>query len=133
MDCGSSCEQDVEFQCAGALIRVQTYSCGTHQDYTPERDGCRLSGKSMDEVFSGITITTGDGQVLGAEEPKEFFPESGVPTEVALSGVSGHLFVPIFELKDASPPGTSVEHVLRCSQQAKPVIETRFRLHFGGS
>lgn len=91
------------------------------------------SGKSMDQVFSGITITTGDGQVLGAEKPAEVFPEPGVPNEVALNGVSGHLFVPIFELRDASPPGTSVEHVLRCSQNAKPVVETRFRLHFVGS
>jgi hypothetical protein len=91
------------------------------------------SGKSMDEVFSGITITTEDGTVLGGEEPREVFPEPGVPSEVAFNSASGHLFVPMFELKDASPPGTSVEHMVRCSQNGTPVIETRFRLHFGGN
>lgn len=90
------------------------------------------SGKSMDQVFSGISITTEDGETLGGEKPTQVFPEPGVPTEVALNGVSGHLFVPMFELRNSSPPGTSVEHLVRCSQQGKPVVETTFRLHFGG-
>jgi len=90
------------------------------------------SGKSMDEVFSGISITTEDGTVLGGEEPSDVFPKAGVPTEVAFNGASGHLFVPMFELRGASPPGSSVEHMVRCSQNGTPIIETRFRLHFGG-
>ena len=90
------------------------------------------SGKSLDQVFSGITVTTADGEVLGSDAPREVFPEPGVPAQIALNGVAGHLFVPMFELRDASPPGTSVEHMLRCTQQGNPVIETMFRLHFGG-
>ena len=60
----------------------------------------------------------------------EAFQEPGVPGEVILKGASGHLLVPIFEWHAASPPGTSVEHNVRCSQQGRPVIETLFRLHF---
>lgn len=87
------------------------------------------SGKSMDQVFAGISITTEDGETLGGA-PAQTFQEPGVPSEVALSGASGHVLVPIFELHDASPPGTSVERQVRCYQQGQPVIETTFRLHF---
>jgi len=91
------------------------------------------SGKSMDEVFSGITVTSADAPMKEVAAPRETFPKPGVPTEVAFNGVSGHVFVPIFELRNAAPAGTSVEHMVRCSQQGKPVIETAFRLHFGGN
>ena len=88
------------------------------------------SGKSLDQLFSGITVTTADGKTLGEPAPAEAFQEPGVPGEVLLEGASGHLLVPIFEWHAASPPGTSVEHNVRCSQQGRPVIETQFRLHF---
>lgn len=89
------------------------------------------SGKSLDQVFSGISITTADGKTLGGA-PADTFPAPGVPGEVALSGPSGHLLVPIFELQNASPPGSTVEHQVRCLQSGQPVIETTFRLHFSG-
>jgi len=88
------------------------------------------NGKSLDQLFSGITVTTADGKTLGAAAPTETFHEPGVPSEVVLNGASGHLLVPIFERHDASLPGTSVEHQVRCSQEGRPVIETTFRLHF---
>lgn len=88
------------------------------------------SGKSLDQVFSGISITTEDGQVLGGEAPVEALAQPGVPGEVAVNSASGHLLVPIFELRDAQPPGTTVEHQVRCVQQGRPVVETTFRLHF---
>jgi len=88
------------------------------------------SGKSLDQVFSGITITTEDGQTLGGPTATESFQQPGVPVEVALSGTSGHLLVPMFELQNAKPPGTVLEHQVRCLQQGQPVIETTFRLHF---
>jgi len=88
------------------------------------------SGKSMDQVFAGFSVTTEDGKTLGAATPAETFQEPGVPSEVALNGANGHVFVPIFELQNASPPGTSIEHQVRCYQQGQPVIETTFRLHF---
>lgn len=88
------------------------------------------SGKSLDQLFSGISVTTADGETLGEPALEEGFQEPGVPGEVVLKGASGHLLVPIFEWHAASPPGTSVEHNVRCSQQGRPVIETLFRLHF---
>lgn len=88
------------------------------------------SGKSLDQVFAGITMTTADGQVLGGSAPAEAFPSPGVPGEVAVDSSSGHLLVPMFELYGAKPPGSSVEHHVRCSQGGRPVIETVFRLHF---
>lgn len=88
-------------------------------------------GKSLDQVFSGITMTTADGQTLSAPpRPEDNFPSRGVPQEVALPASSGKLLVPIFELQDAEPPGSNVEHFIRCSQQGVPVIETTFKLHF---
>jgi len=88
------------------------------------------SGKSMDQVFSGISITTEDGTVLGGPAATESFQQPGVPGEVSLSGASGHLLVPMYELPGAAPPGSVVEHQVRCLQQGQPVIETTFRLHF---
>lgn len=88
------------------------------------------SGKSLDQVFAGITVTTEDGETLGGTAPEDALQQPGVPTEVALNGSSGHLLVPMFEMYDASPPGSSVEHQIRCLQQGQPVIETTFRLHF---
>lgn len=88
------------------------------------------SGKSLDQVFAGITITTGDGTTLGGSTAAESFRQPGVPGEVTLSGASGHLLVPMYELYDAEPPGTVLEHQVRCLQQGQPVIETTFRLHF---
>lgn len=88
------------------------------------------SGKSLDQVFSGITVTTGDGQTLGSPEAKKTFQQPGVPTEVSLNSVAGHVLVPMFELHDSSPPGTHLERQVRCSQEGQPVIETTFRLHF---
>jgi hypothetical protein len=88
------------------------------------------SGKSLDQVFAGITMTTEDGQVLGGSAPAKAFPSPGVPGEVAVNSASGHLLVPMFELYGAKPPGSSVEHHVRCSQGGRPVIETVFRLHF---
>lgn len=88
------------------------------------------SGKSLDQVLSGITITTGDGQTLGNPTEKEAFRQPGVPSEVALNGVAGHILVPMFELHNSSPPGTSMERQVRCSMEGQPVIETTFRLHF---
>jgi hypothetical protein len=90
------------------------------------------SGKSLDSIFSGISVTTADGNTVGGAPPAETFQPPGVPTEVELNTTSGHLLVPIFELHDAAPPGTQVEHLVRCSQQGLPVVETRFRLHFAG-
>jgi len=90
------------------------------------------SGKSMDQAFSGITITTADGQVLGGPSPEDSFPQAGVPTEVRLPGASGHLLVPMFELADSSPQGTRLERRVRCLQGGQPVIETTFRLNFAG-
>ena len=58
MDCPSSCEQDEEFQCAGAgaLIRVQTYSCGTHL-------GCR----QHDDCLDNCSQQHGEGYDCQAE------------------------------------------------------------------
>ena len=92
------------------------------------------SGKSLDQVFAGISITTEDGKTLGgAPTATETFQQAGVPSEVALSGTSGHLFVPMFELHDTAPPGSSLELQVRCLQQGQPVIETTFRLHFANN
>ena len=88
------------------------------------------SGKSLNQIFSGISVTTADGKTLGEPAPVAAFKTPGVPGGVVLKGASGHLLVPIFEWYAASPPGTSVEHNVRCSQQGRPVIETLFRLHF---
>lgn len=88
------------------------------------------SGKSLDQVFAGITIKTADGQVLGGAAPADALPSPGVPGEVAVNTPSGHLLVPMFELYGAKPPGSSVEHHVRCSQGGRPVIETIFRLHY---
>jgi hypothetical protein len=88
------------------------------------------SGKSLDQVFAGITMTTADGQALGGSAPAKAFASPGVPGEVAVNSASGHLLVPMFELYGAKPPGSSVEHHVRCSQGGRPVIETVFRLHF---
>jgi len=88
------------------------------------------SGKSLDQVFAGISMTTADGEVVGSPKPQELFQQPGVPSEVVLSGSSGHVLVPMFELQQASPNGSSVEHVVRCLQQGEQVIETAFRLHF---
>ncbi|MEH6611243.1 MAG: hypothetical protein V7696_17865 [Halioglobus sp.] len=90
-------------------------------------------GKSLDQIFSGITVTTADGKTLSEPEPTEVFQTAGVPNEIILNGTSGHILVPIFELKDASAPGTSVEHQIICRQAGRPVLETTFSLHFAGS
>ncbi|WP_133300663.1 hypothetical protein [Seongchinamella sediminis] len=87
-------------------------------------------GKSLDQVFSGITITTADGQTLGGEQAKPEFAAPGVPQEVALAGSSGHVLVPIFELQGAQPRGTRAEHYIRCLQQGRPVVETTFVLQY---
>ena len=89
------------------------------------------SGKSLDQVFAGISVTTADGKTMGT--PTETFRQAGVPSEVALNGTSGHVLVPMFELHDASPPGTTLERQVRCLQQGQPVIETTFRLHFASN
>ena len=91
------------------------------------------SGKSLDQIFSGITVTTADGKTLGEPEPAEAFETAGVPNEITLNGASGHILVPIFERKDASAPGTNVEHQITCRQAGRPVLETTFRLHFVAS
>jgi hypothetical protein len=88
------------------------------------------SGKSLDQVFSSITMVTEDGQVLGGSAPADAFASPGVPGELAVNSPSGHMLVPIFELYGAKSPGSSVEHHVRCSQGGRPVIETLFRLHF---
>lgn len=89
-------------------------------------------GKSLDQIFSGITMTTADGQTVGGPDPAQAFPTPGVPGEVVLDSPSGHILVPIFELYNASPAGASVEHQIRCFQDGTPVVETKFRLHFAG-
>ena len=88
------------------------------------------SGKSLDQVFAGISVTTADGKTLGTPTTTESFQQAGVPSEVALNGSAGYLFVPMFELYSAAPPGSSVEHQVTCLQQGQPVIETTFRLYF---
>ena len=44
MGCPSSCDQDIQFECAGAgsFNRVKTYRCGTHQ-------GCRVHDDCLDQ------------------------------------------------------------------------------------
>jgi len=119
----------------GGIVTTALKSANTDQD---KEFGSLLSGlqrelnsgKSLDQVFAGITITTEDGQTLGGQQPEPEFASPGVPNEVELPGSSGHLLVPIFELKGAGPPGSMVEHQVRCSHQGRPVIETTFRLHF---
>jgi hypothetical protein len=91
------------------------------------------NGKSLDQIFSGITVTAADGKTLGEPEPTEVFQAAGVPNEITLNGTSGHILVPIFERKDASAPGTYVEHQITCRQTGRPVLETTFSLHFAGS
>jgi hypothetical protein len=88
------------------------------------------SGKSLDQLFGGMSITTADGQVLGGAPPGPSYPEPGVPSEVVLDSGAGHVLVPMFELRNASPPGTTLVREVRCNQGGKPVIETTFRLHF---
>lgn len=93
------------------------------------------SGASMDELFSGISITTaGENPVtLGGAPKAEPEAKPGVPRNVTLQGVNGHLFVPMFELQSGSAPGSVVEKQLRCTHKGAPVLETTFRLHFASN
>ena len=51
-----------------------------------------------------------------------------VPRSVDLPGASGHLFVPMYQLKSNLNRGEVKERKIRCTHKGAPVLETVFRL-----
>lgn len=117
---------------AGAIKAAPSGSGGQFGDLLGNLQRELASGATMDEVFSGISITTGgeNPQTLGGAPQTAPVPKPGVPRNVPFQSVSGHLFVPIFELQSASTTGSVQERELRCLHKGTPVLETKFRLHF---
>ncbi len=85
------------------------------------------SGRSLQDVLSGITI-----RPAGQPAPPPPAPTPGVPASVKLPAAGGHLLVPMFEFRDGGAPGSVLVREVRCTLAGSPVLETTFRLHFGG-
>ncbi len=51
-----------------------------------------------------------------------------VPRSVDLPATSGHLFVPMYQLRDGLNRGETKERKIRCTHKGAPVVETVFRL-----
>jgi hypothetical protein len=51
-----------------------------------------------------------------------------IPRTIDLPAVSGHLFVPMYQLASSSSPGVVKERRITCSHKGNPVLETIFVL-----
>jgi len=51
-----------------------------------------------------------------------------IPRSIDLPTVSGHLFVPMYQLADSMEPGQVKERRIRCTHKGAPVLDTTFRL-----
>jgi hypothetical protein len=52
-----------------------------------------------------------------------------IPSQIELPAASGHLFVPMYQLKSGMKPGQVKERRVLCTHKGTPVLETVFRLH----
>jgi hypothetical protein len=87
-------------------------------------------GASLTDLLSGVKVRSA-GQPPPVVEPAA--PAApGVPGSVPVPAASGHLVVPMFELSQGAPPGSTLLREVRCSHNGSPVLETTFRLHFQG-
>ncbi len=103
------------------------------KEFTQLFDGVQRKvkqGRTLEGALSDITITTEDGQVIGGSANRSPYPQAGVPNEIPLHSASGHVLVDMFELQDAAPAGSTVEHYVTCRHLGVPVVETTFRLTF---
>jgi hypothetical protein len=84
-------------------------------------------GASLTDILSGIRVTP-----AGKSPPAPPAPGTspGVPASVPIPAASGHLVVPMFELRDGAPPGSTLVRDVRCTHNGAPVLETSFRLRF---
>jgi len=88
------------------------------------------SGDSPDDV--DVTFTPYDEQ--GNPDPSRAVGTRAgngpppVPRSVDLPGASGHLFVPMYQLKSNLNRGEVKERKIRCTHKGAPVLETVFRL-----
>jgi hypothetical protein len=87
-------------------------------------------GRSLTDVLSGISV-----RPAGEPAPVESAAATakpGVPSSVPMLSASGHMVVPMFELGSGGAPGSVTVREVRCTHKGSPVLETTFRLRFGG-
>jgi hypothetical protein len=90
------------------------------------------SGRSLQDVLSGIRITPAGQPTMGGAVPAASTAAPGVPSSVPLRSGSGHVLVPMYEFADGAAPGSVLVREVRCTLGGAPVVETTFRLHFSG-
>lgn len=127
----SSGEEDFLGNIVSGLIKAAPAEPGTELgDMLGQFQKELGSGASLQDIFSGVQITTAEGEVLGGEPAAPPKSKPGVPREVPMHGVNGHLLVPMYEMRASAAAGTVVETELRCTHGGVPVLETTYRLHF---
>lgn len=93
-------------------------------------------GRSLKDVFSGISVTPlgPDGKPVesarvGAGTPSA--EPAPVPARVQFGAASGRLVVPLSAPYEPQRAGEVVVRDVKCSYNGAPVLETRYRLHYG--
>jgi hypothetical protein len=84
-------------------------------------------GASLTDVLSGIRVSP-----AGKAPPPPPDPGTtpGVPGAVPLPAASGHLIVPMFDVREGAAPGSTIVRDIRCAHKGVPVLETTFRVQF---
>ena len=80
----------------------------------------QISMTTLDENGNPI-----ESQRVGSD-PMDGLPP--IPHTIDLPAVSGHLFVPMYQLASSSTPGVVKERRVTCTHKGKPVLETIFVL-----
>jgi hypothetical protein len=89
------------------------------------------SGDSPEDVQISMTVLDENGNPdeskrVGSEPSNGPAP---IPRSIDLPALSGHLFVPMYQLAASSKPGTVKERRITCTHKGQPVLETIFVLH----
>jgi len=88
------------------------------------------SADSPEDLQINMAPLDADGNPIESQRvgsvPRDGLPP--VPRSVDLPGATGHLFIPMYQLADASISGPGKERRISCTHKGEPVLETTFRL-----
>ncbi len=88
------------------------------------------SADSPEDIQISMTPLDENGNPIESQrvgsDPVDGLPP--IPHTIALPAVSGHLFVPMYQLASSSTPGVVVERRVTCTHKGTPVLETIFVL-----
>lgn len=88
------------------------------------------SADSPEDIQISMTPLDENGNPIESQqvgsEPRDGPPP--IPRSIDLPAVSGHLFVPMYQLASSSKPGVVKERRITCSHKGNPVLETIFVL-----